>query len=36
MTFQSTLKRRMIVVDGLYKMLELHDPSFLIARVGGH
>jgi len=26
----------MIVVNGLYKMLELHDPSLLRARVGGH
>ena len=29
-------KRHMIVVNGLYKMLELHDPSLLRARVGGH
>jgi len=28
--------RHMIVVDGMYKMLELHDPSLLIAHVGGH
>jgi len=29
-------KRHMIVLDGLYKMLKLPDPSLLIARVGGH
>ena len=29
-------KRHMIAVDGMYKMLELHDHSLLIARVGGH
>ena len=29
-------KRHIIVVDGMYKVSELHDPSLLRARVGGH